>query len=263
MVKYSTTKNEMNNDADENHVEDVLHNNEIDPFYAEKLELLKDYKVAFIFDDSISMRSRLNESPLLSAEQKPTRWDELKMYATNAIRLANLHNRNGTCDVYFLNNPPIKNVLNTERVEEFFKSTTPNGYTPLSRTFKQVLADYSDEIASNGKLLIVIATDGEPTDARGNNDMRAFTRCLQKRPPNVYTNILICSDQDDIVEKFNRLDRKLTNLDVIDDFRSERFESEKLKKSHFTYGDYVTKSLIGCLDAQLDKFDEEKSCTII
>jgi len=51
------------------------------------------------------------------------------------------------------------------------------------------------------------------------------------------------------------------NLDVCDDFRSERRQVLKVngKSYPFSYGDYVVKCLIGCIDPSLDKQDEAKS----
>ena len=59
----------------------------------------------------------------------------------------------------------------------------------------------------------------------------------------------------------------MSNLDVIDDYRSERDEVRKAKGSSFsfTFGDYVVKSLIGSIDPELDNLDEDFDgcCTIL
>ncbi len=58
----------------------------------------------------------------------------------------------------------------------------------------------------------------------------------------------------------------LKNLDVIDDFRSEREEVMRKKGNgvRFSFGDYVVKSLIGSIDKSMDYLDEkEKCCNII
>ena len=60
----------------------------------------------------------------------------------------------------------------------------------------------------------------------------------------------------------NEWDLKIRNLDVIDDFRSEREEIKKEKGSHirFSFGDYVVKSLIGSIDPVMDQMDERRHC---
>ena len=51
------------------------------------------------------------------------------------------------------------------------------------------------------------------------------------------------------------------NLDVCDDYRTERQQIRKVQGSQhtFSYGDYVVKSLIGAIDPELDQADEKKS----
>jgi hypothetical protein len=52
----------------------------------------------------------------------------------------------------------------------------------------------------------------------------------------------------------------LDNLDVVDDYRSERKEVKAAQGSSFpfSFGDYVVKSLIGSIDPVLDNLDEKK-----
>ncbi len=71
--------------------------------------------------------------------------------------------------------------------------------------------------------------------------------------------IRTCTDDEDSVSYLNRWDRDIKNLDVIDDYNSERKEIRRKKGSNyrFSYGDYVVKSLIGSIDPKLDKSDEK------
>ena len=80
------------------------------------------------------------------------------------------------------------------------------------------------------------------------------------RPTNVYTTILACTDESDSMEYLNNWDKYIQRLDVVDDFRSERQEILRNQGSyfHFTYGDYVVKSLIGSTDPTIDNLDEPK-----
>ena len=57
-------------------------------------------------------------------------------------------------------------------------------------------------------------------------------------------------------------DRQIKNLDVVDDFRSERVEIKKKEGMafRFSFGDYVVKSLIGSIDPTLDRMDEQNCC---
>ncbi len=63
------------------------------------------------------------------------------------------------------------------------------------------------------------------------------------------------------MDYLNNWDRNIPNLDVVDDYRSERVEIRKVKGQRypFSFGDYVVKSLIGSIDPELDKLDERHS----
>ncbi len=120
------------------------------------------------------------------------------------------------------------------------------GYTPLTRVLENVLKDNTHMNLGERKLLIIILTDGEPTDQFGRSDVRGFKQCLKSRPNNVYTNIIACTDDNESVEYLNHWDKTIKYLDICDDYRSERAEVKKAKGQSFpfTFGDYVVKSLI-------------------
>ncbi len=87
-----------------------------------------------------------------------------------------------------------------------------------------------------------------------------FKQSLLRRSPRVYTTIVACTDDDEAVSYLNKWDRELDNLDVVDDYRSERKEVKAAQGSSFpfSFGDYVVKSLIGSIDPTLDNLDEKK-----
>ncbi|CAF4311741.1 unnamed protein product, partial [Rotaria sordida] len=55
----------------------------------------------------------------------------------------------------------------------------PNGATPIARVLRQVLQDKKQEIQKR-KLLIVIATDGIPTDDNGQPNVPDFHQVLAR-----------------------------------------------------------------------------------
>ena len=149
-------------------------------------------------------------------------------------------------------------------LEEAFKNR-PQGLTPLPRVLNRVLNDFSSISINEKKLLIIIATDGEPTDDEGRTAIPQFKQALQRRTQKMFTTVVVCTDDEDSVEYLNKWDRKLPNLDVVDDYRNERKEIRKIKGSHFpfSFGDYVVKSLIGSIDPELDKLDEGTDCCVL
>jgi hypothetical protein len=144
----------------------------------------------------------------------------------------------------------------------------PNGFTPLTAGVSSILREKAAVIAER-KMLLVIVTDGEPTDTSGRVDIPSFTRVLRDRPANVFVSIVACTDDEGSVGYLNKLDRAVPRLDVTDDYASERREVLLAQGPafHFTFGDYVVKSLLGCVDASFDNLDERRvggggCCTI-
>lgn len=248
---------------------DIINKHEISLDFAQRLQQLQGFKIVFLFDDSGSMNCPLMDSPLNNDKTllKATRWDELQYFAKISVEIATLFDPEGV-SVYFLNKypSPVLNIKNERQVQQLFKDK-PNGFTPLPRVLDQVLTENA-VFLSEKKLLVVIVTDGEPTNDQGKVAIPYFKEVLQRRHPKVYTTIVACTDDEDAVEYLNKWDRELKNLDVVDDFRNERSEVRAVKgRSYpFSFGDYVVKSLIGSIDPELDNMDERtfsSCCTIV
>jgi hypothetical protein len=242
----------------------IMERYEIGTFYASKLRQLEGYQIVVVCDDSGSMSSPVdvtNGNPYAAVR---TRWDELKETVHIVAELAALLDRDGI-DLYFLNRAPIKGLLPNPSGMSLLAdrfSSPPRGFTPLTRALRTVLNDQKT-ILNEKKLLILIATDGLPTDERGNDDRAGFKRFLQyDRQPvdRIPTSILAVTDDDQTMEYLNSLDSQLTYFDVVDDFKSEREEILKAqgRNFHFTRGDWVTKALLGSIDESIGGLDGTK-----
>lgn len=246
---------------------DLLRRHEISRDFAARLQKhLVMSKIVFVFDDSGSMHATLRDSPLNTGVFQAQRWDELKAFAKIAIDVAHVFNPEGV-DVFFLNRPPARSVRNYVDLEPYFQ-TPPNGFTPIPRTLVDVLRENDRQRLGERKLLIVIVTDGEPTDDYGRKDVQGFKSILQNREQHVYTSIVACTDEDGTMAYLNDWDRRIPRLDVVDDYRSEKAEITRAKGAafSFSYGDYVVKSMIGSLDPELDNFDEpaqSECCSVL
>lgn len=171
--------------------------------------------------------------------------------------------------MYFLNRPMARGVSSPDELVPYMVSR-PNGYTPLARVLGTVLSNNSPQFLGEKKLLVIIVTDGEPTDDGGRSDIPGFKQCLQMRSNKTYTTIVSCTDEDDTMTYLNNWDRTIPRLDVVDDYRSEKEEILRAngRNYRFSFGDYVVKSLIGSIDPSLDNVDEvqhqsSECCTII
>merc|ERR1712151_399455 len=109
----------------------------------------------------------------------------------------------------------------------------PTGVTPLTEHVREVQANVSamkDHLASTGqKVVIVLATDGLPSDNYGSSNSRTLNefkdalRSLQGLP--VWVVVRLCTDEDSVVDFYNKLDSQLElSLEVIDDFTGEAEE---------------------------------------
>lgn len=166
--------------------------------------------------------------------------------------------------MYFLNRPMVRGIRSPDDLLPFMFAP-PNGYTPLSRVLGTVINNNGPSFLGEKKLLILIVTDGEPTDDNGRADIAGFKACLQKRPSNMFTTIVSCTDENETMEYLNNWDRNIPRLDVVDDYRSEKQEIVRVNgpSFRFSFGDYVVKSMLGSVDASLDNMDEAGCCIII
>jgi hypothetical protein len=192
----------------------IVQKHEISTLFAQKLQLLQSYKIVFVFDDSGSMNTVLEDSPLNNNNSlfKATRWDELQYFASISIEIASIFNTNG-CDIYFLNRfpSPLRNITDSAQLVNYFHEK-PKGFTPLTRTLNLILNDNPPHVLGERKLLIVVATDGEPTDTQGKVNIPEFRNLFLSRPSIVYTSIVACTDDDGSIGYLNRWDKEMPRL---------------------------------------------------
>ena len=131
---------------------------EINITHLKMLKTLENYKIVMILDDSSSMLQ-------IDPNKKISRWKELENFVKIVIELSAVFNSNG-CDVHFLNMNAVKNVRNFDKLKIFFNGD-PGGCTPITKEIKKVIKDNPPELLSSKNLLVIIATDGEPTNESG------------------------------------------------------------------------------------------------
>jgi hypothetical protein len=238
---------------------------EISNEYAIKLRQLEGYDIVFICDDSGSMKTKVTTPNTKKFDEvMTTRWDEMKNIVSVVTKLGIILDDDGV-DLYFLNREPVFGVTSQEQIDVMF-AVPPSGYTPILKTLKQVIKDKAHALAEK-KLLIIIATDGEPTDENGKNEDSRGVQETQKlydfldtgrNPKNkIHTTILACTDDDAIMEYLENWDSTLMNFDLVDDYYSERnrIQEAQGKGYRFSFGDYVVKILLGSIDKTLDSLD--------
>jgi hypothetical protein len=230
---------------------------EIRPDFCSKLRQLEGFEIVIVCDDSGSMANVLDQTPGDPFGKKYTRWDELKHYVSIVTDIAGILDQNGL-DIYFLNRPSVSGITHSEQVQPLFQNP-PAGYTPIPRVFNQILRDKAAIIAEK-KMLMLIATDGQPTNDVGNDATNEFFHCLKMRSPNVYVSIIACTDDASSMTYLNNIDHIIPSVDVNDDYLSEKKEVQAAQGANyaFSFGDYVVKTLLGSIDPVFDTLDETR-----
>lgn len=235
---------------------------EIKPEYCLKLRQLEGFEIVFLCDDSGSMSTIIDDTNPFG--KKMSRWDELKNIVNVTMEIATALDRNGI-DIYFLNREPLYNVNDSLLVEHIF-DCGPKGYTPLVSALNRIYKE-KEKVINERKMLLIIATDGEPTNEYNFVDINDFINCLENRPKNIYVSIVACTDDKKSIYYLNDIDKEIKNVDVNDDYNTELMQIKKVQgtKYKFSFGDYITKIMLGPIDSYFDNLDEkrDKGCIIL
>ena len=253
----------INNNIDK--IKNIINHYEISPFFANKLSNLIGIEIVLLCDDSGSMNSSGSYNILKGKTY--TRWEELCERIKIIMEISMLYDSDGI-DIYFINRQPSYNVKSKEEINYIF-SELPSGSTELTSIFERILYEKKIVIEEK-KLLVIIATDGEPTkyDKNGKSisGTKEFTNSLKYRNPinKIFVSIMACTNNKNTMKYLNKIDKNIEYVDVIDDYESEKKEILKVNGKNFVFnmGDYIVKTLVGPMDKELDNLDENKKCVI-
>ncbi len=186
-----------------------------------------------------------------------SRWNQLEETVRSFTDIVTAVDTNGT-EIHFLNRKSLLNITSKDdqRINTAF-ATPPSGVTPLRDKMLEVVQNHIDDKS----LLLLIATDGIPTDKKGKpslpefkNTLREVTRGDHSQGKAVFVSILACTDSQQEIGWLNKLDREVENVDVNRTYPEERKEVlQKNPNKAFTEADYVAKALL----PKFDKLDEQ------
>ena len=205
-------------------------------------DVLTKCKVVLLCDDSHSMNLFVTEEGANAfTPKKTTRWTELMKLASVVIEFVTAVNDNGL-DIHFLNRKSVYNVVDMTGLQQVF-SKGPSGSTPLIGSLQRIHNEYKYNLGEK-QLLIVVVTDGEPTD--GNRDNLYWTLSNITAGGNVHISFAECTDNEEDMEYLDAWDGRIRNFDNTDDYREElrRVKQTKGQSFKFTYEDYVIKILL-------------------
>lgn len=206
-------------------------------------QVLSTCKIVLLCDDSESMRSPICEPGIKSSVQKQTtRWLELKKLAAVLIEFTTASNPEGL-DIHFLNRPPKLGVVDMSGLQAVF-ADDPKGRTPLISALQRVYDHNIGSLVNHNSLLIVVITDGEPTDGKRNDLYRKLVQLTQGG--NVHISFAECTDNAQSMEYLDEWDGMIRNFDNTDDYREETMRIKRIQGQafKFDYTDYVIKILL-------------------
>lgn len=235
--------------------------NEIGPDVSSDLvSVLGTTKVVLVLDDSGSMGTTVidkaspNAAALAAAGMpQATRWSELEKLTATVVDLLNAAPMAEKMDAYFLNRGQQLNVSTVAGIAKHF-SRGPNGGTPLCGRLRSIFEKYRATMRSGRRVLVIVITDGEPTDGSVLELYNILEKELNKGPnkDNLYVSFAECNDNEKEMQYLDTWDTKLQHFDNTDDFpleslRVRRAQQYKGLRQRFTYMDYVIKIILGAV----------------
>ena len=224
---------------------------EISRYMLSRLAQLRQYEIVIVCDDSGSMNT-----PLSYTQQ--TRWNRLCDIIKIVLEIAIIFDSNGV-DIYFLNHPPIHNVKQLSTIEHIF-SREPCGYTPLVPILRHIFQLPPSRCGHDKQLLVLVATDGAPTDANDMENISELESVLRndRKIETTFVNFLICTDDPECIRHLRRWDQSMDNVDVIDEFSAERARIRRRYGNSFpfSFGDHISRALLGAIDPLIDEMND-------
>lgn len=236
-----------------NRINELIYKYDIQKIYGEYLHLLEEYEIILVCDDSGSMTTDIKDTNL-------TRWDLLCFIVKIILDIGIVFDSSGV-DIYFLNRKSYLNVTNIQSVDKIF-SKKPRGYTPLKRVLKQIFSLPSTRRGNDKKTLVFIATDGQPTDEKGNMNIEEIKDLMMNHRNSQTTHVmfLICTDDYSQVEYLDKWDQQMDNVDITKDYHSEKQQIQRCRGEDYAFslGDYICKAILGAIHPFFDGLNEDK-----
>lgn len=116
-----------------------------------------------------------------------------------------------------------------EAVQSNFSKISPEGVTPLTTHLHRINQSIQH---LQEKIVLVLATDGRPTDSFGYSSVaadRAFENALREIQSKAWVVVRLCTDDNGILDYYQKLDEQMElSLEVLDDYLDEAKEVHEL-----------------------------------
>ena len=206
--------------------------------------------IVVVADDSGSMGAVANYVT------RSTRWTELRDTLQKLAHMLLVVDHTDGFHIQFLNDPTWHEIRSGSQVETLFYGRQPKGRTPLATRLRPLLSGqwHPKGHAAETDLILLIMTDGEPSDCSF-SELRTL---VGQKSPNVYCTFMMCTEEDDVVEQYNKSLDRLPGVDITDDYVSEKKEVEKLGNK-LSYYKWMAKAVLGGKMPKYDHMDEKRA----
>lgn len=228
-------------------IKNIISKYEINPELSEKLGILDRFNFEIIIDDSGSMNTPINN--------ENTRWDKLKNILEILLEIIHIYTNDGVT-INFLNRKKCEFINDVNDIQRILNEP-PYGLTPLTPKLTSIFKKHE---LSDCKYLIIVLTDGQPTDDHGSNDLKKFNQLIKERDLNKFhISFLACSDRETEIKYLDKL-KQYTNINTIREYNIEYkyLISKKGKKYKYTFGDHLIKLMVGSICDQ-----KNQNCNIL
>ena len=170
--------------------------------------------VVLLLDDSGSMQNAVRppgSNPM--APTTTTRWSELAGDTQNIIELVTAAAPQQGVDIHFMNRPGLPGVRDPSQLQPLFNAP-PSGGTPMIGLLQRVYSQYS---RVQGRVLLILITDGEPSDGEYND----LFRTLNQKPDNFYISMVECNDNEEEMDYLTGWDTQIPRFHNQEDYGEE------------------------------------------
>ncbi|WP_257265276.1 hypothetical protein [Endozoicomonas sp. ONNA2] len=229
---------------------------------AYRLADLKNYKIHFIIDNSISM----NERDGMVNPETGTRMSRLQeatyrlenvadLLAYIPVKGINIQSFSKKFPPIDIRGTPAETSAQIKRcLREIGSVGNRHNSTPLFRDMREIIRE-SERSVQSPPSIIYVFNDGEPNDGGTKEDIYQLLKDRKAERSPVC--LVACTSTPSAIEWMDEADEQ-PNVHVVDDFESERQQvwEHQGETFPFTEGFYLMSTLLGPIDPLFDKADE-------